>query len=160
MTTKVSKKTESSLPAKLTVENVPELLERVMKQIRTIKGDIPETPKTTGDLGSGFGTIESIKTLDDLIKATSMVVGKSEAYKKAAKLIVPDGVKTPEFTIDGMKVSNILDHIKMKAVEVGNKEKLTKLNKIRKELEDNLSEEDKRAKSLAKIENILLDVEE
>ena len=56
-------------------------------------------------------------------------------------------------------------HIAIVPIVFSNKptvnEKVMKVaNKIKKELEDNLSEEDKRAKSLAKIENILLDVEE
>lgn len=154
------KKEENTTQIALLGQNdVPKMLSQVIAQIKLIKGNLPETPQTNGNL-PGFGKIQTIATLDELIKATSMINGKSEAYKKAAELIVPIGVKKPTFTIDGMSVDNMINHIKLRAIEVGNKEKLAKLNKIKSTLEENLSAEAKLANDLKKIQGMLTDEED
>jgi hypothetical protein len=152
---------ESALPAVLGTNDVPKMLEQVTAQIKLIKGNLPKTPKTDGNL-QGFGKVEDINSLESIIKAASMVIGKERSYKEAAEIMIPKdvkGVKVPAFRIGGMKAQDVLDHLKVRAVEVGNKEKLDKLNKIKKELEANLSAEAKLANSLSKIKGILSDEE-
>ncbi len=155
-TTAVAKKEASVMDiAKLTSGDIPSLLEKVIEQISTIKKDLPKQPHTTGEL-AGFGAIEKISTVEQLIKAASSVEGRMGAYVKAAKR-VPEGIKIPSFKTDGSTGNQWLAHIDSRMIIVGNKEKLDKLNKVKEKLERNLSEKDKLANDLKAIEEILND---
>jgi hypothetical protein len=154
----MTKKKKETTVALLGQNDVPTMLEQVNARIKAIKGELPEATHTTSNL-PGFGKIAEIKTVDMLIKAASSVLGKEAAYKAAAKEIIPEGIKTPQFKIEGSTAKQWLDDIKNRVVVVGHKEQLTKLNSIKTELEANLSAEAKLANSLAKIKGILTDEE-
>ena len=154
-TTAVAKKEAITDLAKLTSSDIPGLLKQVTGQISAIKKDLPKQPHTTGEL-AGFGAIEKISTVEQLIKAASSVEGRMEAYAKAAKR-VPEGIKIPSFKTNGSTGVQWLSHIDSRMIIVGNKEKLDKLNKVKEKLERNLSEKDKLANDLKDIANILND---
>lgn len=141
------------LPATLGQKDIPTMLEMVNKQIATIKGNLPETPVTTAVL-PGFDKIEDIKTVEELIKAASSVIGKSDAYAKAAEVVYP-GKKAPKFKIEGFTREQWLDHITSRLIMVANKAELDKLIATKKLLEENLSAEAKLANDLAKIRDML-----
>jgi hypothetical protein len=143
-----------STAQQFTQNDIPGLLEKVNEQIKAIKGDLPKATKTTGDL-NGFGTIASIKTVENLLKAYSMVTSKQKAYDLSAKEILPEGVKKPPLKIDGSSVSAWQADIKGRIVVVARKTELEKLEKVKAKLEANLSAEAKLAKDLADISNIL-----
>jgi hypothetical protein len=147
-------KEKSQLPTKLTADTIPVMLEQVKNQIKEITGGGVKSEITNGSI-PGFGKINDIKTLDNIIKATSSVTGRAKAYKEAAELVVPTGVKKPQFKIDGMSEAAMVNHLKARAIEVGRKEQLDVLKKIQKELEDNLTAEQKRENSLAKIQALI-----
>ena len=155
----MKKKTEEqglSTSEQFTQNDIPRMLETVNEQIRKIKGDLPKATKTTGTL-DGFGTISSIATVEDLIKAHSMIVAKEAAYNASAEEILPVGVKKPPFVLDGSAPSSWIADIKGRIGIVAHKAQLEKLTKIKEKLEANLSAEAKLAKDLADIQGILLD---
>ena len=155
-TTAVAKKEAPAINlAKLTSDDIPGLLEKVNEQIGAIRKDLPKQPHTTGEL-AGFGAIEKIGTVEQLIKAASSVEGRMEAYAKAAKR-VPEGIKIPPFKTNNSTGVQWLAHIDSRMIIVGNKEKLDKLNQVKEKLERNLSEKDKLANDLKAIEEILND---
>ena len=133
---------KSTALSTMNIEDVPGMLDLVTKQIKSIKGGIPEGPKTTASL-SGFGKIDEISTVESLIKAAATVIVKQEAYNNGAEEIMPEGMKVPEFKLSGVTAKNWLLDIKARVILVANKEKLARLNKIRKTLEENLSSKDK-----------------
>lgn len=137
-------------------DSIPGMLEQVVAQIKSIKGDLPDVPETTESL-SGFGKIADIKSVAELIKAHSMVVNKERVYKESAKEILPEGIKLPPFKLNGASASAWVRDIKSRVVIVANKEKLDKLNKIREKLESNLSAEAKLKKDLEDIAKIIVD---
>ena len=152
-------KTQNTQIALLGTSDVPKMLAQVTAQISLIKGTLPETPKTKADI-PGFGKIDDLIDLATIIKAASAVLGKAKAYRDTAEIIMPEHLKTPVFRLNGMNEEEMLEHLKTRAVEVGNKEKLDKLKKIKFTLEANLSQKEKLANDLKKIQNLLADEED
>ena len=136
------------------VQDVPKMLETVKDQIKNLKGNVGKEEPTAKPL-PGFGMIKDIKKLSDLIKAASMVNAKSAAYKEAAKQIVPEGIKPPNFEIEGMSQNSIIDHLRKRYAELYNSDRIKELLKVQKILEENLSAEAKLANSLKDIAGIL-----
>jgi hypothetical protein len=139
-----------------TKDDVPGLLEKVVAQIAKLKGNMPEKPQTTGDL-SGFGKIEEIKDLQDLIKAHSSVVTKAKFYDESAAALIPPaaGVKTPKLLLDGHPAEAWIRDIQARVMVVAHQNELEKLEKVKAKLEENLSAEAKLAKDLGEIATIL-----
>ena len=138
----------------LTVNDVPSMLELVNNQIKELRGGMPDQPHTTESL-SGFGRIKDIKTVQELLKAASVVMAKQKAYDDAAKKLLPKGIKKPAFKLNGSTSEQWLADIQGRIAIVANKEKLDKLNSIKKTLEENLSAEAKLANDLKKIQDLL-----
>lgn len=153
MSTKKEETTTTAI-ATLGTNDVPKMLEQVKEQIKLLKGNLPDAPVTDKAI-TGFGKIEDIKDLSTLIKLASSCLGREKSYKEAAKVVMPEGMKTPPFTVNGMTVKNIIEHIKVRSFTVGNETKLKTLKDIQKTLESNLSAEAKLANDLAKIANLM-----
>ena len=136
--------------------DVPTMLAQVNEQIKSLKGGSDSASLTNEDL-PGFGKIENIATVDNLIKAASSVMGKNAGYVAAAKEIVPSGIKikVPAFKIGKYTAKQWLEHIASRVILVSNKEKLSLLNEVRVTLENNLSGADKLANDLAAIQSKL-----
>ncbi len=134
---------------------VPKLLEHVNKQIAAIKEGIPDTPITNEEL-PGFGKIEDISTVDDLLKAGSMVRGKEKLYKEVAKELIPvkSTIKVPKFKLGNHTSQEWMSHIKARIVIVGNYENLRLLEEARDILKTELSAEAKRAEKFNKIKGL------
>ena len=154
-TTGVSTKNSKDISL-LTKKDVPGLLETVLAKIKAIKGDIPDKPKTEVEL-YGFGYISKITSLDELIKAHSSVSNRKKAYDESAKNIVPEGIKTPVFKLNGHSASEWIEDIKNRAVLVARENELEKLEKVKTTLESHLSEELKLAKDLKDLSEMLAD---
>jgi len=151
------KKEKSLNLQSLGTNDVPVLLEKVNEKINEIKKGIPKEVTTKGKILEDFGRIEDIDDVETLIKAASMVLGKEKAYKEAAKVVVPAGIKVPQFTISGHKAKDWIEAIESRVVEVAYKTELKKLEEVKKTLEENLSAEMKLANDLKKIATILKD---
>ena len=152
-------KKETTAVAVLGQNDVPTMLEQVNAQIKSLKGGLPNVTETTGQI-TGFGMVKDINSVSELIKCASSILGKESAYKNAAKVILGDGFKVPVFTVNGMTVKSLIDHLKARVGVVYNQEKLKTLNKIKKTLEDNLTAEAKLANDLNKIAGMMdMDIE-
>lgn len=155
--TTVNTETAVSTNKQFTVNDVPHLLETVKKQISSIKKHMPNQLPVTGNL-EGFGKIQEVKSLESLIKARSSVRSKARLYKEEAKEIstfIGEHVKLPSFSLNGHCEKTWLEVIDSQIILVGNETELTKLEKIQKTLEDNLSAEAKLANDLQSISNLL-----
>jgi hypothetical protein len=137
-----------------TQDDIPGLLETVNEKIKMIKGGIPKGTKTTGSL-EGFGKVSSIETVEDLLKAYSMVKAKAAAFKDAADDILPEGIKLPIMKISGSAPSAWIVDLTARIKVVANKVELDKLIQVKEKLESNLSAKAKLNKDLADIHGIL-----
>jgi hypothetical protein len=154
MTKAKAKASTSTEVAVMGQGDIPKMLDMVNDQIKKIKGGLPDQPHTDKEL-PGFGKVANIKTVDDLIKAASMVRAKEKAYNEAAKEIIPEGMKKPVFKLQGITAGRWIEDISARVIVVGNKEQLDKLIKVKKKLEENLSAESKLARDLVEIQSIL-----
>jgi hypothetical protein len=141
----------------LGLQDVPNLLEIVDKKINEIKKWFPKETSTKNATLLGFGKIKDLSTVELLIKASSMILGKKKAYEEAAKEVLPEYIKVPTFKLDGYTANEWLTDIKARIIEVYHKQELKKLQEVKKTLEENLSAEIKLARDLKKIAEILVD---
>ncbi len=139
-----------------TQADIPNMLETVVAKIKLLKAGVEDKPQTTGEL-DGFGSINKIDTVEQLIKAHSSVVNRQKCYDESANEILPENIKKPTFKLNGFSSKQWVSDIKKRIVEVGYKQELEKLNKVKTKLEANLSAEAKLAKDLKDIANILVD---
>lgn len=145
-----------AVSGQFTQADIPNMLETVIKKITELKKGISDKPETTGEL-DGFGAINKIDTVEQLIKAHSSVVNRQKCYDESANEILPENIKKPTFKLNGFSAKQWVSDIKKRIVEVGYKQELEKLNKVKTKLEANLSAEAKLAKDLKDIANILVD---
>ena len=158
-TTTVAKKTVTDLSS-LGQKDIPGMLDAVNEQIKKIRKGLPETPHTDKPLPGLNRKISELKTVDELIKAGSIVMVREEAYEKSAEKILSPGIKKPTFKLEGITAEKWLEDIMARVVIVANKEELNKLTKIKKKLEENLSAEAKLARDLAEIQTLLIPAED
>ena len=144
------KTTAVATQGQLTQQDIPAMLEQVKQQIASMSIAKDGFEKTSDSL-DGFGKIEDIKSVSDLIKAHSAVTNRAKAYKASASEIVPEGIKVPLFSIGKHSESQWVNHITSRVSEVANEKKLTRLRSFQKTLEENLSTEMKLANEMAKI---------
>ena len=144
-----------------TQQDIPALLEKVNEQMKLLKGGLPAETKTTGEL-QGFGKIAAINSVSKLIMAHSSVTNRAKAYKSSAIALLDSAdtpIKIPAFSLDGSSESAWVEDIQARVLVVAHKTQLDKLSKIKKELEDRMSEEDKFAKTMQNIAGVLLEDE-
>lgn len=158
MANKVAKSREENVLtiAQPTQNDIPALLETVNKKISQLKGNSIEKESTASVDLTGFGQIKNISKVEDLIKAHSMLTAKSNAYNSSAKALDVDPKKYP-FIQNGCSLNQWENDIKLRLAVVKNKTELEKLEKVKKLLEENLSQESKLANDLKKAQSILLD---
>lgn len=165
MAKKTVKKDELAVPAKnliqMTQDDIPAMLDKVNAQIAAFRKGLPKENKTTGSL-EGFGPIDKLDSLPNLIKAFTMVTNKARAYREACETpnLLPQGIKPPPFKISGSSESAWCDDIRGRIVEVAHKTQIEKLTKIKATLESNLSQKAKLAKDLLEINNMLVGEDE
>lgn len=143
-------------PTKITVNDVPALLTKVNEQLRELKGNTRETPVTAGKELPGFGTIESLKTAHDVIRAHAALKVSARAFQESADSIIPKEYKKPSYKIAGVSVNTWFEDLEAKARLLINKEAIDRLEKIKTTLESNLSAEEKFRKDMESIAKELL----
>lgn len=144
---------QSMLPALTNKDDIPKYLDQIKAAIAKIKGGMPDKPKATGDL-QGYGKIENIKSVSDLVRAAASVRLRAREYTEAATALGVNLKKYPA-KIDGFSAETWLNDIEQRVNIIANKDKLEKLEKIRKTLEDNLSAEAKFARDMASVHGFL-----
>lgn len=139
--------------------SIPDTLKKIDEAIAQIRKGHKEEPTTKGKQIPGLGLIENMNKVEQLIQAHSYISFQEEAYKKSAEKIVPEGIKIPAFKVAGIAAKSWYEDIEERVIVVANQEKLDKLKKLRDELAQHLSEEQKKAESLKRIEALLTDAE-
>lgn len=148
------KKAEVAVASQFTREGIPGMLEQVNEKIRQIKGGADKKPSTVGTSFPGVGEIRNITKMEDLIMLNGTITAKEAAYKKSVTQLKLS-IKVPEFKIAGIAPKVWREDIKMRIQEVAYEDQLNKLEKVKSELEANLSADQKLANSLQKIHDIM-----
>lgn len=151
------KKNEVSVAGQFTQEDVPAMLEKVTEQLETLIGSKTKDSTTKGVDLPGFGCLENIDDVQQLIKAHSSVNGKEAAFKASVKELNLK-LKLKPFTISNITPAQWKKEIAIRINEVANKVQIEKLKEIKATLEANLSAKDKLAKDLAKINGDLVEM--
>jgi hypothetical protein len=146
----MAKKNEVSKKDQFTQNDVPGMLEKVTLQLNELIGSEPKESSTKGVQCPGFGLIEEINDVQDLIKAYGSIIGKEEYFKVSLKELGL-AIKLKPFTINNITPAKWKSEIKSRINTVANKVQIDKLQQIKATLESNLSAEAKLASDLAKI---------
>jgi hypothetical protein len=152
-----NKKAELATKKQFTQDNIPDMLIKVRGQLEELTGS-GEAPKSTkGVEVPGFGTLESITDVQELIKAWSSIKKKYEFFLEAKKDL---GIKLKlkAYTCSGVSIKDWKAAIEIRIAEVANEVQIKKLQEIEKTLESNLSAQDKLSNDLAKINSDMEDI--
>lgn len=114
------------------MNDVPKLLELLEKELKRQK-TIEETPWKAGENLSGFGNIRNEKMVTNLIRAASMILGKSEGYDKGIEWLELTGteVPIPVFDIDGFSPEAWKHDLRLKIDIIEQKERTDKLKEFK-----------------------------
>lgn len=153
---KTGKSTEVATKTQFTQSDIPFLLEKVNKQIKDLKGNRDKIVRINESLGN-FGRINEIKDPQLLRGAYAYITKKAEANESynSVFLEVDPSTKLDSFKEQGHSLKQWQDEILAQYAEVTYAGKLDKLQKVKEELEKNLSAEAKLAASLANIADII-----
>lgn len=151
--TEVATKTAFNNLIEMGQEAIPGMLKQVLQKIREIKGLIPTESSITATL-QGFGKLDDIKSVEELVKAHSVIIAKERAYNESAKDLGLSTKKYP-YMLHGHRATAWISGIQRRVVLVAHKSELDKLNKIKAKLEANLSTKDKLRKDLEDISKLL-----
>lgn len=135
------------------VDQIPQYLEIVNQKIKDLTKDVSDGPRTTKQL-KGFGRIDGINTVSDLIRARASVVLKRDLYEKSARAMDISLTKYP-CRIDGHAPSAWLEDIEVRVNTLKYKDELKKLKEVKAKLEANLSAKEKFKRDMADIANLL-----
>jgi len=146
----MAKKNEVSKKGQFTQNDVPAMLEKVTEQLNALMGGAPKESSTKGVQCPGFGLIENIDDVQQLVKAYGSIIGKEEYFKTAVKELGLK-IKLKPFTVNDITPAKWKSEIEARISTVANKVQIDKLKQIKATLESNLSAEAKLAADLAKI---------
>ena len=124
------------------------------EKISSLKAGTKTEPSTKGKSLEGFGQIEQISSVMELLKAKSSIQARAAAYKTAAKDL-PEGIKAPPFKISGLSAEAWISDINDRIVLVYNKTQLDKLTQVKNKLESHLSEDMRLQRDLGNIAELL-----
>lgn len=133
---------------------VPEAIEVLNKKIADLKHIQDSVYVTSGKIkmSSGELDIKSETSVDVLVTAFSSVQARAEAKEKAYETL---GINTyPQVKIDGSTVEEWKKDITLRIQIIEHKETLDKLQGIKKEWEELMDKEDRKALLLKKMQNI------
>lgn len=138
--------------ATIDIKNTPAILDKLDQALNALK-KIEESPyKTSGSL-DGFGDIKSETKIENLIRAFSMVMGKSEMYTKAQQEL--GLTKVPIFTIGGGNVDDWKQDILLRINIITHNAKYKKLKEAKEKMAKFLSEEDQKNMILKDLQDLL-----
>lgn len=156
MTTENQK--QSNLPIDLnnvTLDNVPELLDKVKKEISKLAPKSSTKEIFKKDLGAGFGSLEKLKKESSLIYAYSSITERKRLYLEAKRELetkLSITISEP-FLIAGHTEEEIKTAIAERFMEVKNEIALKKFTEMEKFLNDHVSKEMKFKEGFQKILN-------
>ena len=146
------KKNEVAVAGQFTQDDVPGMLEKVSAQLEALIGSEDKKSSTDGIELAGFGMLNDIEDVQDLIKAHSSINAREAGFKASVKELKLK-LKLKPFTISGVTPNIWKADIAIRISKVANKVQIANLKKIKSTLEENLSAKDKLSKDLANISN-------
>ena len=144
------KKNEVAVAGQYSQNDVPAMLDNVTKQLEALVGNNDKKATTDGIHLPGFGEINEIEDVQQLIKAHSSINAKEAGFNASCKELKLK-LKLKPFNINGVTPTQWKNDIGLRINAVANKVQIAKLKKIKNTLESNLSAEAKLAKDLADI---------
>ena len=132
--------------------SVSDAIEAINKKISALKHIQESVFKTSGKITMAGGTkdIKEEKTVIELVKAFSGVIARTKAIEEAYAEL---GITTfPEVKVDGGTVKEWSDDIKLRISIIEQKDTLEELSKMKKEWEDLMDKEDKKALLVKKMQ--------
>ena len=93
---------------------------------------------------SPFGNLKEVKDVETLVKAHSLVAGKEARYNESVKTLNVEGTAKP-FNENGYSLKEWESDIQLQVRILTHKDRLEELKKLKKEAQQFVSEEDKRA---------------
>lgn len=145
---KSSKKTEEVAVQRLGTQDIPAMLRKVNKSLKSLKGNGDEKHKAITTRLEGYGVISEINSVEKMIQAYASVNEKEKAYNNAAESLGIDIKKYP-CKLNGVSPDSWKKELKVRVLEVKNQVEIKELTELKDMLEDNLSIEDKLAKKLS-----------
>lgn len=146
-TTKGSKEEKSTITDLVLVKDVDavdvtSVIKKLEDAIKKLK-HIEETPWKTEGVVEGFPGL-SIKTetlIPNLIRMHSSIFGRADAYNKSQEIL---GVTAPPFTVSGFSPEAFEADIKLRIEIIEQKEKLDVLKGFKAEMQQFITEKDKK----------------
>jgi hypothetical protein len=138
----MSEKTSTGV-ATLDQFSIPTIIETLDKQIKEI-GNIETSSYKTNMSLSPFGNLKEVKDVETLVKAHSLVAGKEARYNESVKTLNVEGTAKP-FNENGYSLKEWESDIQLQVRILTHKDRLEELKKLKKEAQQFVSEEDKRA---------------
>ena len=138
-------------------KDVPDMLKTVNQKTKELEGIEPMPTTTDGhglQVGVKYGDIKGMDNEQALIRCYGCIMFEEQRYIEAFKEM---GIKEdmPEQILCGHTIKEWKNDILARYQFVSIKRQLAKMSEAKKELEKNLSKEDKLNNSLAKIQDIL-----
>ena len=129
---------------------IPDIIAQLDKQIKEI-GNIETSQYKTNMELAPFGNLKNVKDVETLVKAHSLVAGKAARYDESVKALNLEGTAKP-FIENGYSLGEWEADIQLQVRILTHKDRLEELKRLKKEAQQFVSEEDKKAmffKSLA-----------
>ena len=147
--------TEVATVDQFSQQSIPAMIAQVNAKIKQLSpaGSSDADAKMGDRKISGYGRLDDISTVENIVKVHSAMKEKNRAYTESAKTLGVDLKKYP-IQIDGYSPKTWIKALENRLTRVKNKVELAKLMEAKKLLEANLSAEDKLAKDLAKIQGM------
>ena len=126
--------------------NTIDALTLLDQRISNLKAVTESNYKTSGVIDGTPFAIKNETKVENLIKAFSVIIGKSEMYGKAAKAL---GRKTyPAFVVGGGNVEDWKHDIELRLAIIEHADELATLNSYKEKMSKFLSEADQKAQLL------------
>jgi hypothetical protein len=122
---------------------VPDVIVQLDKQIKEIGNIETSSYKTNMDLPP-FGNLKNVKEVETLVKAHSFISGKAARYDESVRVLNLEGTAKP-FTENGYSLKEWEVDIQLQVKILTHKDRLAELKRLKKEAEQFISEEEKKA---------------
>jgi hypothetical protein len=150
-TTKRAKSTNAVAKSELFSSNdVPGMISLLEKKLENFKGINESNYRTSGHI-EGIGDIKTMEDTKGLLSAMGSILTSEKAYNEGAKAL---GLKTyPAYSYKGSPLEDWKSDIKLRYDLITQKETIDTLNEFKRQLESFMSEEDKKAALLNRMQD-------
>lgn len=136
----------------LDATNVPAIINALDEKLKSLSHVTDSNYRTAGKL-EGIGDIKTMTSIDELIKAYSVICSKEQAYNAAALDLGLSEFK--EFTLFGHTREDWKLDIKLRMDLITHKDTLEKINNYKSKFEKFLSVDDQKTMLLNELANFL-----